>query len=121
MEYRAFTGYDQEAAREFQREMDSGGFECYGINAGRTSTFVSMQYKREFPRDANGFTDSDVHRADEVKALKHCLTLSETGVWGDFTAYKDVMFFLYDRGWVEEDCRITESGRAALASQEVTT
>lgn len=119
MEYKALTTYDRAEADNFQREMDEGGFTCYGINASRTSTFVSMQYKRVMPRDANGFSDSKVHRDDEVNVLKVCAKFTDTGEWEACLAYENVMHYLLNREWITDLGKITEAGRAALATQEV--
>lgn len=119
MEYRGFTSYDTGEVSKFQREMDEGGWECYGINASRTSTFVSMQYKRECLLDASGFTANEKFRKDEINALQLCVDFVDTGIWGDCTAYENVLYFMHNRGWITDDCKITEAGRVALASQEV--
>lgn len=118
-EYRSFTGYDRQGAMAFMREAEAEGFELYDINMSRTNSFTSLALKRRMPLDANGFTDADSERTDEIQALKAHLHLDLTGEFAKFTAYNDVQYYLHQRGWIKEAGGITEAGKIALASQEV--
>lgn len=118
MDYKSISSYNQAEVANFQREMEEGGWKMYQINASRTNSFVSIAYKRQMPRDTNGFTDDKELREGEVDALRAVIALTDTGVEEKFNAYKDVIAILLNRGWMTADYCITEAGRIAYASQE---
>lgn len=125
MEYQSFSTYDKQDMRDWQRRMESDGWGLYQIEASRTSSYVSVAYKRRMARDANGFTDSDLHRGDEVNALEMIRQHDDgekTGAQSMF-AYPGIFNVLYDREWIDwveetQKFKLSEAGRTALASQK---
>lgn len=126
-EYESLTTYSDSDARDFQNRMDREGWDLYQINSNRSGHFfMSIAYKREIPRDENGFTTSMPktelnYYDDEVVVLEFCKKVSEIGfdaarAEGPCMAYNGCAHFLYNREWIEEDMSITVKGRIALAA-----
>lgn len=124
-EYESLSTYSDSDARDFQRRMDREGWELYQINSNRSGHFfMSVAYKREMPRDENGFTiqvKGECYYEDEVAVLEFCKKVSEVGfdaaqAEGPCMAYRGCAHFMFNREWIEEDMKITTKGRIALAA-----
>jgi hypothetical protein len=124
-EYESLTTYSDSDARDFQHRMDREGWDLYQINSNRSGHFfMSIAYKREMPRDENGFTiqvKDESYYEDEVTTLEFCKKVAEIGfdaarAEGPCMAYQGCAHFLFNREWIEEDMKITTKGRIALAA-----